>query len=380
MNMQKEKYMIAVLPGDGIGPELVEEGIKVLESVQEVTTGLNLSFTKYEIGSDLYRRTGVVCPPEVFDACRDMDAIYKGPIGLPDVTYPDGTEPAVDILLRFGLDLYANIRPVKLRPGVSTILRDKKVGDIDYVVVRENTEGLYASWSGDIAKTKTARAGGIILRDELATDTLIITRKGTERIVRYACELARKRNGAPIDGKKRVTCVDKSNVIKSYAFFRKIFDEVASEYLDINRDYAYVDAMAQWMIRSPELFDVIVVENMFGDIITDLGSATVGSIGMGPSANIGENHGMFEPIHGSAPKYAGKGIANPIGQILSGRMMLEWLGDRYSDDKLKLAAAKIEDAVTATLSEGKCLTPDLGGKSKTNEVGNAIVKKIREMS
>lgn len=378
--MPKEKYRIAVLPGDGTGPELIEEGIKVLEAAQEVTPGLNLSFAKYETGSSLYKRTGVVCPPEVFDACRNADAIYKGPIGLPDVRYPDGTELNVDIMLRIGLDLYANIRPAKLRPGVSTILKDKKSGDIDYVVVRENTEGLYASWAGDVAKTGRAEANGIILRDEMAVDNLIITRKGTERIVRYAFELARKRRGAPIDGKKRVTCVDKSNVLKSYAFFRRIFDEVAADYSDIDRDYAYIDAMTQWMVRRPEWFDVVVAENMFGDIITDLASATVGSIGLGPSANIGVDHAMFEPIHGSAPKYAGKSVVNPIGQILAAVMMLEWLGERYDDKKPGLAAQKIENAVAAVLAEGKTLTSDLKGTSKTCEVGDAISKRIREMS
>ncbi len=372
--------MIAVLPGDGTGPELIREGIKVLESVQELTPGLNLSFAKYEAGADLYKRTGVACPRDVFNACRDADAIYKGPVGLEDVRYPDGTELNVDILLRFGLDLYANIRPVKLFPGVSSILKDKKAGSIDYVVVRENTEGLYASWAGNVAETANAHANGIILRDELAIDSLVITRKGTERIVRYACELARKRNGAPIDGKKRVTCVDKSNVLKSYAFFRKIFDEVASEYPDINRDYAYIDAMTQWMVRRPESFDVIVVENMFGDIITDLGSATVGSIGLGPSANIGNDNAMFEPIHGSAPKYAGKNVVNPIGQILAGKMMLEWLGEKHDDDKARSAAQKIESAVASVVAEGKTVTNDIGGKSKTSEVGDAIAKKIREMS
>lgn len=378
--MPKKKYTIAVLPGDGTGPELIREGTKVLEFVQEVTPGLNLSFTEYEAGAGLYKRTGVACPLEVFNACRDADAIYKGPVGLQDVRYPDGTELNVDILLRFGLDLYANIRPVKLLPGVSTVLKDREVGSIDYVVVRENTEGLYASWAGNIAETADAHAGGIVLRNELAIDPLVITRKGTERIVKYACELARKRNGAPIDRKKRVTCVDKSNVLKSYAFFRKIFDEVAAEYPDINRDYAYIDAVTQWMIRRPEWFDVIVVENMFGDIITDLGSATVGSIGLGPSANIGDNNAMFEPIHGSAPKYAGKNVVNPIGQILAGKMMLEWLGERYDDDKARFAVKKIENAVASVVAEGKTITYDIGGTSKTSEVGDAITKKIMEMS
>lgn len=378
--MPKDRYHIAVLPGDGTGPELIEEGIKVLESAQEATPGLSLSFTTYGAGSELYRQTGVVCPPEVFDACRGADAIYKGPIGLPDVRYPDGTELNVDILLRIGLDLYANVRPIRLRPGVSTVLKDRKVGDIDYIVVRENTEGIYASWAGDIAKTRRAQASGIILRDEIAVDTILITRRGTERIVKHAFELARKRKGAPVDGKRRVTCVDKSNVLKSYAFFRKIFDEIATEYSDVDRDYAYIDAMTQWMVRTPEWFDVVVVENMFGDIITDLGAATVGSIGLGPSANIGEDNAMFEPIHGSAPKYAGKGIANPIGQILAGKMMLEWLGERYRDQRASLAAERIETAVTAILAEKRTVTSDLGGTSKTNEVGDAIANRIKGVS
>jgi len=241
-------YSIAVIPGDGIGPEIVIEAIKVLIAAQEVTPGLKLSFAEYETGSELYRRTGVVMPPEVFDACRDADAIFKGPIGLPDVRYPDGTELNVDILLRIGLDLYANLRPVKLRPGVSSVLRDKKAGGIDYLVVRENSEGIYSSWAGDVAKTRKAQASGIILRDEVAVDNILITRKGTERIVKMAFELARRSNGSPHDRKRRVTCVDKSNVLKSYAFFRRVFDEVAFNYPDVERDYAYIDAMTQWMI------------------------------------------------------------------------------------------------------------------------------------
>jgi 3-isopropylmalate dehydrogenase len=377
--MAKETYVIAVIPGDGTGPELVDQGIKVIESVQKVIPDLKFLFKKLETSSDLYRRTGVVCPPEEFDACREADAIYKGPIGLLDVRYPDGTELNVDIMLRFGLDMYANIRPIKLRPGSSSVLRDRTAGDIDYVVVRENSEGIYASWAGDIAKTKKAQASGVILRDEVAIDNIIITRKGTERIVRYAFDLARKRNGSPVDGKKRVTCVDKANVLKSYAFFRKVFDEVAMEYPDINTDYAYIDAMTQWMVRTPEWFDVVVVENMFGDIITDLGAATVGSVGLGASANIGVNNAMFEPIHGSSPKYAGKSIANPIGQILSGQMMLEWLGERHGDEKARQGAKMIERAVETLLVEGKVLTPDLGGSAKTYEVGDVIAQKIMDM-
>jgi 3-isopropylmalate dehydrogenase len=378
--MPKDEYDIAVIPGDGSGPELIEEGMKVLEAVQEVTPGLVLSFTQYEVNAALYKRTGIVMPPDVFEACRAADAIFKGPIGLPDVRYPDGTELNVDILLRVGLDLYANVRPVKLRPGVATVLHGKRVGDIDYAIVRENTEGLYASWAGDVAKSlasRHAQASGIILRDEVAVDTVLITRSGTERIVRYACELARQRNGAPGDGKRRVTCVDKSNVLKSYAFFRRVFDDVAAEYPDIERDYAYVDAMTQAMVKTPEWFDVVVAENLFGDIISDLGSATVGSIGLGPSANVGEHHGLFEPIHGSAPNLAGKRAATPIGQILAGKMMLDWLGQRYEDGRATMAAEKIETAVSAILAEGETLTADLGGTARTDEVGDAIARRIR---
>ncbi len=374
--MNKDRYTIAVIPGDGTGPELVAEGIKVLQAAQQVTPGLNFAFTNCETGSELFRRTGVVIPPEEYDLCRDSDAIYKGPIGLLDVRYPDGTELNVDILLRVGLDLYANLRPMKLRAGSSPVLKNKNAGDIDYVIVRENTEGIYSAWAGDVSKTKKAQASGVILRDEVAIDNVIITRKGTERIVKYAFEIARKRNGAPKDGKKRVTCVDKSNVLKSYAFFRRVYDDVAPLYPDIERDYAYIDATTQWMVRTPEWFDVLVVENMFGDIISDLGSATVGSIGLGPSANIGENNAMFEPIHGSAPKHAGKFVSNPIGQILSGQMMLDWLGDRYQDECAKSAAVKIEKAVDILLTEGKILTYDLGGSAKTYDVGDEITRII----
>jgi 3-isopropylmalate dehydrogenase len=372
--MSTNQYTIAVIPGDGTGPELTAEGVKVLEVAQQITPGLNFNFINCETGSELYRRTGVVIPPEEYDLCRSADAIFKGPIGLLDVRYPDGTELNVDILLRVGLDLYANLRPIRLRAGSSPVLKNKNAGDIDYVIVRENSEGIYSSWAGDVDKTRKAQASGVILRNEVAVDNIIITRKGTERITNYAFELARKRNGAPKDGTHRVTCVDKSNVLKSYAFFRRVFDDVAPLYPDIEPDYAYIDAMTQWMVRTPEWFDVIVIENMFGDIISDLGSATAGSIGLGPSANIGENNAMFEPIHGSAPKHAGKFITNPIGQILSGMMMLDWLGDRHQDEGAKNAAKKIDKAVDILLQEGKILTYDLGGSAKTYDVGDEIVR------
>jgi 3-isopropylmalate dehydrogenase len=205
---------------------------------------------------------------------------------------------------------------------------------------------------------------------------MVLTRKGTERIIRYAFELAKKRKGAPKDGRKRVTCVDKANVLKSYAFFRKIYNEVAGDYPDIDRDYAYIDAMVLWMNQIPEHYDVIVTENMFGDIISDLAASTVGGMGMAPSGDIGEYHAVFQPSHGTAPTLAGKGIANPIATILSGSMMLEWLGFRHRDTQALEAAQKIEEAVTRVLAEGKVKTPDIGGSAKTWEVGDAIVERL----
>ncbi|MEM2094120.1 MAG: isocitrate/isopropylmalate family dehydrogenase [Candidatus Bathyarchaeia archaeon] len=222
-----------------------------------------------------------------------------------------------------------------------------------------------------------SHGGGIILRDELATDTLIITRKGTERIVRFAFEYAKNRTGSPLDGKRRVTCVDKSNVLRSYAFFRKVYDDVAKGYPEIEKDYAYVDAMTQWMVRKPERYDVVVVENIFGDILSDLAAVLVGGMGLCPSMNAGERYAMFEPIHGSAPDHAGKNDVNPVASILSGKMMLEWLANKFCDRAAKTAAERIEEAVTSVLAEGKVRTYDLGGLSSTKEMGDAIADKIR---
>lgn len=360
-------YQIAVIPGDGIGPEVINEGIKVIEAVQRRIPGLSLKFTRYKAGADCYRETGIPFPKEAYKACIEADAIYLGAVGYPDVLMPDGTEIAGEVVLklRFDLDLYAGVRPIKLYPGIDSVLKGRTAGDIDYVILRENTEGLYAS-----------RGGGNLLRGEVTTDTMVLTRKGTERIIRYAFELAKKRKGAPKDGRKRVTCVDKANVLKSYAFFRKIYHEVARDYPDIDRDYAYIDAMVLWMNQIPEHYDVIVTENMFGDIISDLAASTVGGMGMAPSGDIGDHHAVFQPSHGTAPTLAGKGIANPLATILSGSMMLEWLGSRHRDAQALEAAQKIEEAVTRVLAEGKVRTPDIGGSAKTWEVGDAIVERL----
>ncbi len=328
-----DAYEIAVVKGDGIGPEVCDASIDVLRAA--LPEGA-FRFREYQAGAEEYRRSGDAYPEAAFEGCKRADAILHGAGGLPGVNYPDGVEAGADFGLktRFRLDLYANIRPIRLYAGVRSRLRDKKAGEIDYVIVRENTEGLYA-----------ARSGGVALRDELAVDSLVMTRKGVERICRTAFELARKRNGAPKDGKRRVTCCDKSNVLRTYAFFRKVFDDVAAGYPDVEVDYALADAMTVHLVERPEFYDVIVTENMFGDIISDLAAATVGGMGMSPSSELGDKHGFFQAAHGSAPTIAGKGIANPYGMILSAASMLNWLGQRRDDTRLSKAGAAIERAV-----------------------------------
>lgn len=350
-------YTIAVVKGDGIGPEVCGAAMEVL---QHAAAGASrLVFQEHPAGADHYRMTGVAFPQETFEACRAADAILHGAAGLPGVSHPDGTEAGIDfgLQLRFRLDLYINMRPIRLWPGVISPLRRYPPAAIDYVIIRENTEGLYAS-----------RGAGIVLREEAAADTLLITRKGTERIVRFAFELARKRGGAPRDGKRRVTACDKSNVLRSYAFFRRVFNEVAARYPDVEADAAYVDAMTVHLVNRPDFYDVIVAENMFGDIISDLGAATVGSMGMSPTAELGDHHGFFQAAHGSAPDIAGQGIANPVGTILAGALMLSWLGERKADPELVRAAGRIERAVGAVLSAGKVLPRDLGGRATTAQV------------
>ena len=358
--MSKSKYQIAVVRGDGIGPEVCDSAVKVV--VQAVGAS-RLDLVDLPAGAEHYRKTGNALPEETFKACAGADAILHGAAGIPGVVYPDGTEAGIEfgLKLRFRLDIYANVRPIKLYPNVVSPLRGREAGSIDYVILRENTEGLYA-----------ARGGGNLLHDEIATDTLVITRKGTERIVRQAFELSRQRNGALRDGKRRVTCCDKANVLRSYAFFRKVFDDVAKDYPDVERDYAYADAIMVHMVKRPDFYDVIVTENMFGDIISDLGAVSVGGMGMSPSAELGDSHGFFQAAHGSAPDIAGQNVANPIGTILAGAMMLKWLGDRKGDASLSEASTRIERAVETVMGEGRVLPRDVGGKSSTTEITKAV--------
>jgi 3-isopropylmalate dehydrogenase len=357
-----KQYRIAVLAGDGIGPEITKEAVRALAAA----LGDRLSFQTVDAGAGLFLKTGAAMPAEAFEACREADAMLMGAIGLPEARHPDGTEVSGDVMfrLRFGLDLYAGIRPVRLYPGVPCPLRRTGAG-IDYVVVRENVEGLYAS-----------RGGGCSVQDQVTVDSLIVTRRGTERIVERAFALAASRSGRPSDGKRVVTCVDKANVLRSYAFFRGVFDEVAARHPDIATDHVYVDAMTTYQVLRPWDLDVLVAENMFGDIISDLSGATVGGLGMAPSADVGDAHGLFQPAHGSSPDIAGTGRANPTAAVLSAAMMLDWLADRRGDEEARQAADRIRGAVEGVLAAGALLTPDLGGSATTEEMGTAFAKAV----
>jgi len=365
------KYKIVVLPGDGVGKEVMPEAVKVLKAAEDSVSGFSLDFQQFDCGAEYWRKHGKKAewPPETFETCKNADAMLLGAVGLPSALRADGIPVGGDVVfgLRFGLDLYANVRPAKLYEGVPCPISGKKAGDVDFVVVRENTEGMYAPIHGMLNRGEM---------DELAVDVRVITEKGAERVVKYAFELCKQRKGALSDGKRRLTCVDKSNVLQGCVLFRSIYDKVAENYRAVEKDYAYIDAFMQWIIRKPEFYDVVVTTNMFGDIISELAAAITGGVGLAPAGNIGDKHAMFEPIHGSAPRIAGKNKANPIGAILAGKMMLEWISKTRNDKVPQKAAQKIEKAVKKVLKERKTITYDLGGDSSTENVGNTIAKLV----
>ena len=359
-------YRIVVLPGDGIGPEVMREALKVLKGTISGLTELQVGISEHPLGAAFYKKTGEILPTELIEECKRADAVLLSAIGLPDVRLVDGTEvqPHQVVGLRKALDLYAAVRPIKLYEGVPSVLRNVGPG-IDFIVLRENTEGLFASFGG-----------GSVARDQAVSDSMLITRKGTERVVEFAFQLAKRRNGRPYDGKRMVTCVDKANVFRSLAFFRKVFYEVASRHTDIGAEACYVDAMSLYMVQAPWNYDVLVMENMFGDILSDLGAGLVGGLGLGPSAEIGSQYALFQPSHGSAPQIAGLKVANPLATILSVAMMLDWLGERDGDADATMAAHRIESAVADVLRSGKVLTPDMGGNATTTQIGDAVLKLV----
>src|SRR6266849_3872750 len=366
-------FKIVLLAGDGVGPEVMREGVKVLKAV-ESAYGVSFDLVPFPCGGQHYLETGEEWPDGAFESCKAADAILLGAVGLPQAVLPNGDIAGVGVVfgLRFGLDLYANVRPTKLYPNVRHKIPDGfklvwEPGKVDFVIVRENTEGLYTPTRGFLDR------GGV---KELAVDSRVITRKGAERVIRFAFEVSKQRNGSPSDGKHRVTCVDKSNVTAGCKLFRQVYDEVATRYPTVLKDYAYIDAFQQWLIRSPEVYDVAVTSNVFGDIATDLAAVLQGGMGMAAGGNIGDAHAMFEPIHGSAPKHAGKDEVNPTAMILAVQMMLDWLGQRKGERALREAATAVEQAVESTLKKGTILTYDIGGTAKCSEVGTAITSAV----
>jgi 3-isopropylmalate dehydrogenase len=349
-------YKIAVIPGDGTGPEVIAEGIKVLGAASD-HFGFDLDFTYYDYGGERYLRTGEVLPEGAVEDLKQYKAIYLGAIGHPDVK-PGVLEKGILLNLRFALDQYINLRPVILYPGVDTPLKHKKSEDIDFIVIRENTEGLYAG-AGGVLKKGTS--------DEVAIQESINTRKGVERCIRFAFKYCERRNK-----KKKLTLCGKTNVL-TYAFdlWGRTFYDVAKEYPDISTDYAHVDATCMWMVKNPEWFDVIVTDNMFGDIITDLGAIIQGGMGIAAGGNINpEGVSMFEPIGGSAPKYTGKNVINPLAAICAGQMMLDYLGEIEAAKAVENAVKKVVSQDLKSLSAGKM------GYS-TREVGDLVVDRLR---
>jgi 3-isopropylmalate dehydrogenase len=373
--MNEAGYAIAVFPGDGTGPEVVREGEKVLAALAEGGEA-PWHLTSYPGGGQYYLETGREWETEAESAARTADAILLGAVGWPGATLPNGdlAGRALVLGLREGLDLYANVRPCKLYPGVRHRISGAYTEvwsprNVDMVIVRENTEDLYTPARGRLTRAHET---------EVAIDTRVITRKGSERIVRYAFELARARAAAaPGDGKKRVTCVDKSNVLEGCRFFRETFDRVGAEYPEIERDYAYVDAFTQWLVRNPERYDVVVATNMMGDIITDLAAVLQGGMGFAAGGNVGTDHAMFEPVHGSAPKYAGKNQVNPFATFFAVEQMLRWLGDRHRDPRLLRQADRLERAIAEVLASGSARTYDQGGTTTTSGAGDRVAEAIR---
>jgi len=348
-------YRIAVVPGDGTGPEVVREGLKVLDAVSE-KMGFSYEKIMYDVGGERYKKTGEILPESVFNELKTVDAIYLGAVGHPDVK-PGILEQGLLLKLRFGLEQYINLRPVKLYPGVWTPLKDKGPEDIDFVVVRENNEGLYVG-EGEFKDKGT--------ENEIAIQISRNTKKGVERCIRYAYEYTRKRNKD-----KKLTLCGKTNVL-TYAWdlWERTFYQVAREYEDVKTDYAHVDATCMWMVKNPEWFDVIVTDNMFGDIITDLGAMIQGGMGIAAGGNINpQGVSMFEPIGGSAPKYTGKNVINPLAAICAGAMMLEILGEKEAATKIEESVMKVTATKLKSLSAGKM------GHS-TSEVGDLVIENL----
>lgn len=354
------EFNIAVMPGDGIGKEIMAVCLDVLSVLEQKFDGFKLRNETLPAGAAYYKETGTAFSDESFKKVEEVDAILLGAIGLPHVRYPDGTEISPHLKIRRQLDLYAGLRPVKAFPHARLTLKDERAETIDFLILRESTEGLFAS------------AGkGTVENDEIARDTLEITRRTSERLFDAAFKLAAKRQER--GGQGRVTCVDKANVFTSMAFFRKIFDERAANFPSIQADHHYVDATALDLLRKPWDFDVLVMENMFGDILSDLGAGLVGGMGMAPCAELGDKHGLFQPAHGSAPDIMGQDKANPTAMLLSASMMLDWLGERHDVQACRDASSALDDAIDRGYRTKAVWPMEQGGSQGTKAMGQAVI-------
>ncbi len=348
-----KKFRIAVLPGDGIGPEVVTEGVNILRVIESRCADISFQCEEYSVGVGEYLRSGDPLPPATFEQIKTCDAILLGAMGMPDVRWPNGVEMTPQIELREKLDLYNGLRPIFLFHPEDSPLRGRTAGDIDFTIIRESTEGLFSSRN---VKQESSDHG---------EDRMLITRRGAERVIRAAFQESLRRRG-------HVTLVDKANVLPSMAFFRKVFDEICSEYPQVQTNRVYVNAAALFFVQRPQMFDVIVTENMFGDILSDLAAGLIGGMGMAPSADIGDQYAVFQPSHGSAPDIAGRGIANPVATILSVALMLDW----FNHEATKRGAAMIWQAVKEVFQDPRARTKDMGGLMSTSEMGCAIASAL----
>ena len=351
--MSHEKvFRIAVLPGDGIGPEVIAEAVRTLRAVEQELDGVSFALQEFSVGAGTYLQCGDPLPPETLEACRRQDAILLGAMGLPSVRWPNGLEMAPQVDLRERLDLYCGLRPFQLYEAELSPLKGMEGGRIDFLIVRESTEGLF---SGRLRPMDLAAAE--------ARDHMVISRSGSERLFRSAFRQA-------MDRRRRLTLVDKANILPSMAYFRGIFEEISREFPEVETEALYVDAASLHLIERPADFDVLVTENMFGDILSDLAAGLVGGMGMAPSADVGDDFAVFQPAHGSAPDIAGRGLANPLATLLSTAMMLDWLG--HPDTRR--AAAAVRKAVTEVLALPRNRTADLGGSLTTVEMGSLVAE------
>ena len=357
---QNSSFRIAVMPGDGIGTEIMPPCLEILRRVQARVGGFSLDFEELPAGADHYRETGTALPEDSLRRAGEADAVLLGAMGLPSVRYPDGREIAPQLDLRETFELFAGLRPVRSLPGLPGPLADPRAQDLDFVLIRESTEGLFA------ARGKTVFDG-----DEVARDTMVITRRASERLFQAAFDLGRRRRAKGRPG--RVTCVDKSNVLGSFGFFRNIFDEVAARNPEVEATHCYVDAMALTLIRNPWDLDVLVTENLFGDILSDAGAALMGGMGMAPSADVGQSQAVFQPCHGTAPDIVGTGKANPTAMYLSAAMMLDWLGEQHGLPSCIEASTLLVRAVESAFAGGTLRPTELGGGSGLREITDGVL-------